>query len=177
MWHWLLLPLASHWSIILSNRVIQLDSSPLSGRKLCGPEVAQCSHFGSIDNNSLPNFDMFGTNTGLKKEEWWFRWTKCVVTIMTASRQAFFENGNRKVRKRFSMNHHWNFQLLQWLTTGTQPLAETPRCINVSVRTTPSDTIIISYTVEPDLIATEMLVFPLKSAWNKNDRDLTIAIP
>ena len=32
-------------------------------------------------------------------------------------------------------------------------------------------------TVEPDLIATEMLAFPSKSSTNKNDSDLTIAIP
>ena len=32
-------------------------------------------------------------------------------------------------------------------------------------------------TVEPDLIATELLAFPSKSSGNKNDRDLTIAIP
>ena len=33
-----------------------------------------------------------------------------------------------------------------------------------------------SNTVEPDLIATEMLAFPSKSARNTNDSDLTIAI-
>ena len=32
-------------------------------------------------------------------------------------------------------------------------------------------------TVEPDLIATEMLVFLSKSSRNKNDSHLTIAIP
>ena len=31
--------------------------------------------------------------------------------------------------------------------------------------------------VQPDLIATEMAAFPLKSSRNKNDSDLTIAIP
>ena len=32
-------------------------------------------------------------------------------------------------------------------------------------------------TVEPDFIATEMLAFPSKSSRNKNESDLTIAIP
>ena len=32
-------------------------------------------------------------------------------------------------------------------------------------------------TAVPDLIATEMLVFPSKSARNQNDSNLTIAIP
>ena len=33
------------------------------------------------------------------------------------------------------------------------------------------------YTVEPDLIATEMLAFPSKSSRNQTDSDLMIAIP
>ena len=35
----------------------------------------------------------------------------------------------------------------------------------------------LSGTVEPDLIVTEMLMFPSKSARNKNDSDLLIVIP
>ena len=35
----------------------------------------------------------------------------------------------------------------------------------------------ISSTVEPDLVATEMLVFASESSRNKNDNDVTIAIP
>ena len=35
----------------------------------------------------------------------------------------------------------------------------------------------IGATVEPDLIATEMLAFPSKSSRSKDDSDLTIEIP
>ena len=36
---------------------------------------------------------------------------------------------------------------------------------------------ILSYTIEPDLIATEMLALPSKSSRNQCDSDLMIAVP